>query len=381
MMNRGLGAPGLATLLTCSLVLGACDSGAEAAGGNEAEFGAPAWSLSPARAMIGAPDGSEALHRVFGAVLLSDGRVAIGNSGTSEVRFFDPEGRHAFSSGREGAGPGEFRSINWIRSLPGDSLLVWDMRGGRFTVLGPDGRFGRTFRPAVLGGVHPVGLLPDGSIVVVSATGVDPRTQTGRVRDVLAVFTIDRSGARVDSVGAYPGTEWLLYDHAASYRAVQVPLGRKGHVTVVGEHVAYASSESAEVQLFDRSGTLVSAFTLALPARPVQARERDALLEAEIADRAERAVVARHLGASGEVPAPLVTDLRSGADGNLWFRTHPPVGSDTVRWVVASRTGEILGSVPLPAHALPLDIHDGLLVLRETDADGVQRVSVREVLR
>ena len=60
------------------------------------------------------------------ALKLHDGRIAVANQGTSEVRFFDAAGKRLQSVGRKGSGPGEFEQIASFNQGTGDSLLVFD---------------------------------------------------------------------------------------------------------------------------------------------------------------------------------------------------------------------------------------------------------------
>lgn len=63
-------------------------------------------------------------YQVVGAQQLSDGRIVVANSGTSELRFYDSAGRFLSASGRQGGGPGEFGGLRSLAVLSGDSLLT-----------------------------------------------------------------------------------------------------------------------------------------------------------------------------------------------------------------------------------------------------------------
>jgi hypothetical protein len=72
------------------------------------------------------------------AVRLDDGRIAIIDGGSSEVRLFDADGRFVATFGGEGDGPGRFNAPRgvWQRA---DSLVVWDVQLRRTTVFPLDG--------------------------------------------------------------------------------------------------------------------------------------------------------------------------------------------------------------------------------------------------
>ncbi len=72
------------------------------------------------------------------------GRVWVIESETGRIRLFDRDGRYMRSVGREGAGPGEFRSPSEVLSIPGDSVVILDAVSARATVLTPDLRYARS---------------------------------------------------------------------------------------------------------------------------------------------------------------------------------------------------------------------------------------------
>jgi hypothetical protein len=88
-------------------------------------------------------DPSHELYRVSGAVRLTDGRIVVANSGSSELRYFDSNGDYLKSVGRRGGGPGEFTGDLKLLPYHGDSLLVWDARLRRFSLFDLNGAFVR----------------------------------------------------------------------------------------------------------------------------------------------------------------------------------------------------------------------------------------------
>lgn len=102
------------------------------------------WRLSeePIVAIGGADEReSHLLHQVAGAARLGDGRIAVVNEGTLQLRYYDQAGNHLLDAGGAGEGPGELLSpLDHFTRLPGDSILVASWRSG-FTRFGPDGRY------------------------------------------------------------------------------------------------------------------------------------------------------------------------------------------------------------------------------------------------
>jgi hypothetical protein len=98
---------------------------------------------------IGVVEGSEEyiLSDVRGAVRLGDRRIVVADRGSLDLRFYSPTGEFLFRSGREGEGPGEFRRLDFLGVLPGDSLLTYDGRLGRIQLFDSSGTFLRSLPP------------------------------------------------------------------------------------------------------------------------------------------------------------------------------------------------------------------------------------------
>ncbi|MCH7563401.1 MAG: hypothetical protein IH968_06195 [Gemmatimonadetes bacterium] len=102
------------------------------------------WALSPEPTVsIGVVEGDEPyqLHGASSSVRLPDGRIAVVNGGSDEVRFFGENGEFLGSFGGDGDGPGEFRDPSRIRYLRGDTLQVWDQRKRRYSLHDGSGAF------------------------------------------------------------------------------------------------------------------------------------------------------------------------------------------------------------------------------------------------
>lgn len=99
-----------------------------------------------ARVTIGAAEGDPPyLPHWATARLLPDGRIAVADGGSDEVRVFDASGRHVASWGGEGEGPGELMALTQIAPWPGDSLVAWYSQGLSRSVFDGSGEFGCSF--------------------------------------------------------------------------------------------------------------------------------------------------------------------------------------------------------------------------------------------
>ena len=104
---------------------------------------------------------------VTGAVRLEDGSIVVADEQSGNLRRYDADGRHIWTSGRPGEGPGEYEGLRLLRNCPGAPLTVFDWRQDRITELDLDGNLLAT-QSLTSAGVHPYGApvcSPDGRLV------------------------------------------------------------------------------------------------------------------------------------------------------------------------------------------------------------------------
>ena len=91
---------------------------------------------------------------VTGAIRLPDGSVVIADEQSYNVRRYDASGRHMWTSGRHGEGPGEYGGLRLLRGCPGATITVFDWNLDRITELDQDGNVTDT-RALNVDGVNP----------------------------------------------------------------------------------------------------------------------------------------------------------------------------------------------------------------------------------
>lgn len=82
--------------------------------------------------------------RVSGVDLLSDGSIVVLDGGSAQLRRYTPEGRHLWSAGARGSGPGEFQQPMYLGRYRDGSFALWDRRISRLTVIDANGTIART---------------------------------------------------------------------------------------------------------------------------------------------------------------------------------------------------------------------------------------------
>jgi len=170
--------------------------------------GTEGWTVADSPAfVIGVAQGAPAyeLDRVRSATRLADGTVVVANSGSRELRFFDVTGRFVHSTGRDGEGPGEFRSIDGVWRYRADSLLAVDGALGRITILTRTGDPVRDFRIETGNPiVHVRGVFDDGSLLIESWPPA-PDHPDGTAFEIFAEYLrFSADGTLLDSLGRFP---------------------------------------------------------------------------------------------------------------------------------------------------------------------------------
>jgi hypothetical protein len=221
------------------------------------------------------------LNQVTGAMRLENGVLAISNSSTSEVRFYDEAGTHLHTSGRQGSGPGEYGAITGMWRTPSDSLVVLDILVRRLTVLGPDGGVGRSFSLGGLGGAMvpsstgqvnmslPAGLLDEGSLIGVSLSLQINSERAGRFRDTMPAIRFGADGTVMDTLGWFPGIEMeqmtLNFGGQSVSTPTGVPLGKNTIIVAMLPSTWIMSSSSKQRTTCKTASTSLMCDKNALP--------------------------------------------------------------------------------------------------------------------
>jgi hypothetical protein len=353
------------------------------------------WQLGPQLFTIGSETVAHSqFARIVNVLLLTDSGVIVANGGSKELRFFDAGGRFVRHVGRDGVGPGEYRFLDRVFRLAGDSLGVYDFSLRRLTVLSPEGAFARTVilarPPGVtgMGGPTPVGGFADGSIAAFVAPPPTPGAgqERGAVHRLTATWSRHAaSGAFISTLGQSPGGELFLELADGQVINWALPFQRRLRVAVSVDRVfAGDGSEPSVVSLHrDRVGSGSIPLTVGtLTVTPADvAANREAQLE-----RAPNAQQRGQLETSfSKAPAPTTmpafADLRVDSDGAVWVQEYPRPRAATVRWRVYSSTSVQIASIVLPSSFGITDIRGDRVAGIWRDENDVETVRVYRIRR
>ena len=344
------------------------------------DSGCVAVDTVPALTIGGADaEGPYDLLRVFGALRLADGGVAVLNAGTSELRFFDSTVRHSRTFGRAGAGPGEFRSPVGLLWFGRDTLMVHDITTKRITLLSPAGALLETIGLQGIFGPGLLGRFDDGSFAYSVGSLYRPRAQTGRRRDPAYLVRASRDGAELDTLGSFPGWESFVESDAQSVMATSAPFGRRTSFAVADGRVFVADNAEYRVRVYADGRRLERIIERAhepvalTPARIEREKKRQRALGSTSPQWLE---LLERMYQRDQPPAtlPAYGDIAVDADGWLWVRAYLSAEDGSVGWDVFDATGRLRCALTLQSALFVREIgHDFLLGVLK-DADGVEQV-------
>lgn len=360
------------------------------------ESGAPLWRAADAWRLDSIPElaigeatgaAEYELSNVVGGLRLSDGHVVIANRGTNDLRYYDAQGKHLRTAGREGNGPGEFRWIDAI-GRSGDTVLVWDAFARRVSRFRDGGTFAGSTSLARLDLPFPVllGFLGDGSMLLRRRGDADEdEVHEGEYVDSVAYLRYSsETGAQIGTLGPYFGGELFRAAAGRNYMSDHVIFGRRGLAGTAAAGFYRAETDRFAATFHALDGTPVR--TIRRPHSPTRATVADIAAQREASAHGDEeitrmspqmATAQRHLRETlpHRSTRPALTDLRVDRQDNLWLRAYVPPDAAAAEWSVFDPQGHWLGDVAVPADLEVLEIGDSWILGKRSDPlDGVERV-------
>ena len=351
------------------------------------------WSLAvEPDLVIGDLDGPEEtkLYRVRGATRLADGRFAVANDGSRELRIFLSDGSFQRSLGGEGEGPREFSSLILIGVL-GDSLVALDRRLRRVSLVHPDDGFGRSFTIAEPVSSFPIGgwFFDSGSVLLYDLPlSDDEGIEDGFRRAPAPLRSCDMSGDLLIDFGVFPGAESFIStsrtDHGLVSELMSVPFGKSPQIAVAGSRLYLGSQDRFEVHVFDSDGSLLTIVRLARPPIPVTEAALESLIETELAsyDDYERPAFRREFARMpGMEFQPAHGSITADRNGYLFVEEFRAPGIESVQVNVFDPEGRLEGRFEIPARVEVLEIGPDYLLALYEDAMEVEYVHLYDLTR
>lgn len=384
------------------LALAACDRGGggaseavvrDSAGvaivenGERGAWGDGGWTLSDEPAVdIGLVEGEAAyqLDKVRSAVRLGDGRIAVANGGSGEIRFFDAAGKHLLSAGGKGGGPGEFTGLARLQRAAGDTLVAWDQLASRLSYFSPDGRFVRSVAVGEgLGSpVRYADRFSDGALLLTrSERKFSGAKMDGLSRDTFTIARRAPGADAIDSLLTVPGDERMIFFDGNSINVFTVPFLRRTLLASTGDGFWAGSSDGYTLQRRRSDGTLERIVRRNVAPVPVEGAYLDSLRSVSRRESGEAAGSSPVDRAPKPASLPAFNALLVDDGGNLWVERFPWPGDPQPRWDVFDREGKLLGTVTLPARFRPTHVGDDFVLGVWEDDLEVQHVRMYRLLK
>lgn len=383
-MGNGKSASGTGhrTLVPALVLLALCRSlpaGAQENVPQVAVAGSPSLAIGEA-----AGDESHLIfHEIRGAISLVDGSIVVADGGASELRVFDSAGRFTKRFGREGDGPQEFRSIDWINRCGGPTVFVYDALRSRMTEWSTDGQLLDDFTvQSPREGLPPYAVEcgPDEGFIVLGWPDIVNIAASGAYRPSVELGTATANGQFVKVIAKVEGGDRFR----TANNDGPIPLGRTTTVGASGTSIIVGTADSFYVDVLSLDGSR-HAVGLSRPRAALTRQVRNDWIEERIRDLPpDRQVVhRRRLRNADFLPdsLPAYTGFHVDQKGLVWLQPHPVPGQPDAPWEVLTITGEPIAQVSLPSSFRPTDIGVNHLMGVAVDDLGVERVLVFELTR
>lgn len=354
------------------------------------------WRLDTVPAVrIGGDEESDPAYdllQVNDVIRLGDGRIALINSGTSEVRIYDRAGRHLRTVGRAGEGPGEFRVIETLDRSAGDTLHVYDYMLRRATSIAPDGTLlgSLTLRAELDGAfLQPQARLRDGSWVA-TAQVFSGEGETGVRRDSLTLVRLAPAFDSIaDTIGRFPASEmYVSHGGQGSNRFVSfslVPFGLTTQVAAGGGRVFVGNPERYLIQVYGQDGALERSIRRPVEREPVTEDDVARLREHELGEadpRFREQVEAKWADAPVATLKPAFARMTVDSEGALWVQGPRVLADDPGHADVFDEEGRLLGRISLPGSFRITEIGTDYVLGVARDPDtGLEQVRLYELTR
>jgi hypothetical protein len=357
------------------------------------------WSVSTEPVVVIGIDGrtGHELYRVLGAIRLTNGRIAITNSGSSQIRFYSPDGTYLGSAGGEGGGPEELRRIQSTARADGDTILVFTWEA-TLSAVSPSGRVVSKVRVDIspmqvpCRGVE-LGLtvIPTGAFLMQAEdTGNPgcPATPEGLHQRTALLALYDSAVGRLDTLAVLPGTERDGPRYAA--------FGRTLAVAISPNRIFAGETGGDSIAVFSVDGEQLATWRHPLEAVPLTEAAR-AYKPQPFRARDGRVVTPEPFTAMPQAYPRFARLLADRAD-NLWVMAYPvvdePMGSWRMkslpfpfveqagaRWIVLDSTGHPAARVRTPPGLYPLEIGFDYVLGMALDELDVETVRLYRLLK
>jgi hypothetical protein len=351
----------------------------------------PILSLGSA---TGAPE--EQFGVVQDAVRLGNGDVVVADRKNYELRVFGRDGQFVRRIGRRGDGPGDLQGIWSIYRLPGDVILVWDIRSHRLTWYTSDGKVRRTLNvdhppssdPHTTFDLFAVGPVGDEFLGFRGPFRFNP--PAGIYHDSLTIYRVDAAGHVHPTAALRRGDSWE-FKQDGDIDFDDMPFTTQSSMATTRAGVWYTDGVNFELRFYAPDGHLRRIVRERRALAPVVASDAEGYRKAQIDqvkteklrnESTRGALVSSVEAAMKWLVMPThkaaFASIKVDPSGDVWAGEF---GDSTAvqRWDHFDRSGRLLGVMTVPAGVDVLEIGRDYLLGRVRDADDVEGVRVYSI--
>lgn len=349
---------------------------------------------------------------IIGAMELKPGQVILYDGVDGELVIVDFANGSRTPIGRQGSGPGEYKSIAGLFRQPGDTIWALDAAQMRVVVFTPDLKPGTTFPlmmfDAQAGTALTAPFQSDGRGRIYSSA---MKIQTGGGRGAMSMQFPDSVGVvRFDARNASERTEVARVRFPMSGNPQMQQSGNSFKYSMAypglvaadawavfnDGRMAIVRGASYTVELVGADGRTTGSVRIPYDRIPVTDADRKAEMDEAKRQMEEQGKAAQKMmpaGISMEFellpPAswpdayPPVSPLGALAapNGDLWVRRAIPIRVGRDQWDVLDRSGKLVARWRLPAKTTIVAIGQGVVYTVRTDEDDLRYVQRVEVPR
>lgn len=335
--------------------------------------GPMAWSVSATPVLeIGGRStgvGEYVFHRIRGVARLPGRSIVVVDGSSRQLRLFSPEGHFMRAVGREGRGPGEFRSMpTLVKGTAYDSILVFDAGLQRFSVFDTAVALLAAYRPVAASATpfvvpwgtvtvtritHPLGILGD-RVLTLHSVGLFGGG-AGVVSEPHEFRLVHPSSGDELRLGLFEDKSWFstALDELGQSARLQTPFVISPAATVGLQSVLLIPPGGLEIREYDDQGRFYRALRLNEQPRAVTRQDLPDFVQ-ELASTAPSAAVAdmyRREYQKIAIPQTMPTFDAVVFDelGYVWARLFDYSEQALDNWVLFGPDGHGLGTVALPS--------------------------------
>ena len=342
------------------------------------------WTLEGSPLFVLGDDEADPLSGVVGGLLMDSGRIVVAERGNYRVRVVDANGRTERTVGGEGEGPLEFTTVTNVEPWPGDSVFVNDWRANRYSVFSAATGEGRstTFRgtDVVPGHALPAG---DGELWRLGGLRIGPGEYgAGRRRVPFDLFRYVSSDS-VFKVATLAGPELFFGPGGVGYTTPPVPVAAGTSLTANEGELFVSEGDRPVVTVMDRNGVTVREIEVAGMDVEVTEDMRAIITDSLYALVAKTEARMRSRLEKTPIPSQLsgFALIKLAGDGTLWIAGRGASGIEMRIWVNMGVNGQLHRRFDLPSSVSVLDASADRVLMRRTDALGVERVELHAIAR